>query len=130
MTPEMQNKLRRNLAKNAVAIIGDSRPVTEPKIKINNGPALAASGLGIVHVNHRDDGSGDRSMTIAFKQTGNLVEIATSIVHPQDTFNKKIGTSKAIEAFNAGKVIRLPIPNMWRKGSTVSHFVKTFFQMV
>lgn len=74
---------------------------------IDNGPLLAETGLRIVHVRKSRDGV--RDVTVAYKQLHNspLVEIATAITNPEDTFCKKLGTLRAVEHFQAGKTIMM-----------------------
>ena len=50
-----------------------------------------------------------RGMTLAFIPRSGRVEVATSVQHRNDSFTKKIGTKTAIEHFDAGKTVNLPI---------------------
>ncbi len=52
-----------------------------------------------------------RGMTVAFIPKNGRVEIATAIQHRNDNFTKKVGTKTAIEHFNAGKTVFLPVQN-------------------
>lgn len=76
---------------------------------INNTAILADNKLQVVHI--RNVAEGGRDMTIAFRPPHGKeynLEIATSIVHPRDSFDRKIGTKLAAEAFLAGRTIRVP----------------------
>lgn len=94
--------------------------------KINNAKALADTGLRIIHINKVD--TGGRSVTIAYKGTSALVEIATAVTHPDDVFTRKVGTQKAIEAFVAGRTIRVPVPRDWQ--GNVALFVQNLFAIL
>lgn len=50
-----------------------------------------------------------RGMTAAFVVKSGRIQIATSIQHRNDVFTRKLGTRTAIEHFNAGKTIDLPL---------------------
>jgi len=67
----------------------------------------------IIHIRpHRYvSGRVSRGVTVAFRVKKSRVEIATAVQHRDDDFTKKIGTKTAIEHFNAGKTIFLPIIN-------------------
>jgi len=93
--------------------------------KIDNTQLLADTGLSIVHVNNIGDDDKPRSMTIAYKGSDRLVEIATSVTHPQDRFCRKIGTKLAVENFQAGKKVRIAVPIFWQ--GQLNDFVKTLF---
>ena len=111
--------IQRNIARGA-AKLGLST-----KTKINNAKVLADNGLSIVHINRVGEG---RSMTIAFKGSRNIIEIATSITHPDDQFSRKVGTQKAVEAFLIGKKVRVPMPPFWQGEQAA--FIKTLFEIV
>lgn len=98
----------------------------EEKVKIDNTQILADTGLRVIHFNRID--FNDRSMTLAYKGTDRLVEIATAVTHPNDRFCRKIGTKTAVEAFLAGKTVRLPVPREWQ--GRVSEFLITVFSVV
>lgn len=74
-----------------------------------NGELLKANELRVMHFRPNRT---HRGFTIAYKRKNrNVVEIATSIVHTNDTFTKKVGTRLAVEAFVAGRTTYLPIPS-------------------
>lgn len=84
-----------------------AEPIKNVREKIDNSKIVdefRQIGGKILHV----QGS-NRSMTLAFIPKNGRVEVATSIVHRNDTFTKKIGTKLAIESFHSGKFIALPI---------------------
>lgn len=86
-----------------------------------------AAGGRILHINPtKRPGRKGRCMTIAFVPHNGRVEVATSITHRNDCFTKKIGTKLAIEHFQAGKTVFLPI-NV--KGCTQA-LAETFYWMV
>lgn len=77
---------------------------TEPDPR-NNGELLADHGLKLVHIRPENDFRG-RGMTVAFREVNkNVIEIATAIVHTNDTFTKKVGARLAIENFIAGRTV-------------------------
>ena len=76
--------------------------------------AFRARGGRIVHLQSFKGGHG---MTVAFIPKNSRVELATSVQHRNDSFTKKIGTMLAIEHFNAGKTIVLPL-NTGKHGIT------------
>lgn len=99
-------------------------PIT--KTKINNTQLLSDTGLSIIHINRVGFG---RSMTIAYKGTSKtMVELATAITHPDDTFSRKAGTKQAVAAFTAGRTIRVPVDAVWQ--GRVNEFIKTLFSMI
>jgi hypothetical protein len=105
---------------------GTNYPTLTTKVveKVDNGDLLKTHGLSVVHINRVGYG---RSVTVAFKSGKSTVQIATAITHPDDTFTKKIGTQKAVEAFLAGKVITVPLPALWQ--GHFAPFVKTLFEV-
>lgn len=82
------------------------------KEKIDNTQLLNDSGLRIRHIRKNGPGFPDscstRDLTVAYREGNSVIEISTAVVHPNDKFNKKMGTKLAIESFNAGKVVRIP----------------------
>lgn len=50
-----------------------------------------------------------RGGTVAFLIRGNRMELATALTHPNDTFARKFGTKTAIEHFEAGRTVFLPL---------------------
>jgi len=65
------------------------------------------NGGQIFHV--RPDKFGRRGTTFAFVQRGRRFELATAVQHSSDDFTKKLGTKTAIEHFNNGKTIFVPL---------------------
>jgi hypothetical protein len=122
MSNLVQYNLGQQIKNNAEKLFG--KP--EPAPRIDNGPLLAETGLRIVHFNRVEEGG--RSMTVAFKTTGSLVEVATAITHPSDAFTRKLGTKTAVEAFLAGKTVRIPMPKVWQGQSAT--YIKTLFEVV
>lgn len=84
-----------------------------PKVDpIDNSDAVEAfrqKGGRILHY----QGRRFKGVTIAFIRGGSTIEIATSVVHPSDVFTKKVGTKNAIERFNDGQTVVLPIFSNW-----------------
>lgn len=79
--------------------------LTQEEDTRNNGELLKAHGLKLVHIRPHND-FGGRGMTVAYKDANkNVIEIATAIVHTNDTFTKKTGARVAIENFVAGRTV-------------------------
>lgn len=82
---------------------------------IDNTELLASSGLRILHVRPYEFQFGSikqtvhNGMTLAYKINRRTIEVATAVCHRVDTFTKKVGTKTAIEHFQAGKTILVPI---------------------
>lgn len=103
ITPE---QIAANIAASALKKKGDNNP------PINNSEAVEAfrkKGGRILHY----QGRRFKGVTIAFIRGGKTIEIATSVVHPSDVFTKKVGTKNAIERFNDGRTVVLPIFSNW-----------------
>ena len=101
----MSNEANTNTSKNR----GTQAPPKKEKVRIDNTELVTtfrAEGGGIYH--RRPKGK-ERGFTVAYKLKGRRVTFATSVQHSADTFTKKIGTLKAIEAFHAGRVVTLPL---------------------
>jgi len=110
-------------------------PAKTPREKINNSGILADTGIRIMHFlpqygvyskdyyNHFPKVLRRRGMTVAYIATGGLVEVATAVCHPRDTFTKKVGTKLAVEAFLAGQTVLLPV----EKGVTPQNAVLRYF---
>ncbi len=84
------------------------KPRPEP---INNTELVTrfrAEGGQILHI-RPDNGTRLRGMTIAYKVKGRRVETATACQHGADDFTKKVGTKIAIQHFDEGKTVILPI---------------------
>jgi hypothetical protein len=93
---------------------------TAEEIVVNNGELLAFHDLKVVHI-HPSQYRKTRGMTIAYQQVNrNVLEIATSIVHPFDTFTKKTGTRLAVEAFVAGRTTYIPIRHEFDKNKAIN----------
>ena len=98
-------------------------PATPRPEPINNTELVAEfrrNGGNILHVrpNRVFDSERNRvivtkGVTIAFKKKGNRIVIASALQHTSDCFSKKIGTMLAIEHFEAGKVVSLPLRSTW-----------------
>lgn len=83
-----------------------AKPVKE---KIDNTALVEdfrAEGGQITHIHVRNPKA--RSMSLAFKDLGSRIELATSVTHRNDTFTKKIGTKVALEHFSSGKTVFIP----------------------
>jgi hypothetical protein len=102
-------------------ILTSPKAVAEPKV--NNGELLAKHGLQVMHFH---PGIGLPGMTVAYRvpfRSSNVLEIATAITHPNDTFTKKIGTRIAVEAFVAGRTAYVPIVHKKKPASlTLKHY--------
>lgn len=82
----------------------------------DNGKLLADNNLSVVHFGPATKISPrDRSFTVAFRPTGDLVEVAVSVVHPKDKFTRKIGTRTAVDKFLAGETIKIPVPRHFQR---------------
>ena len=82
----------------------------------DNGVMLLHHGLKVVHIYSQD--IPNVGMTVVYKTpegfNGNerdaqTFEVATSVCHPSDNFNKKKGTATAITNFLAGRTVTLPV---------------------
>jgi hypothetical protein len=125
MENEMSDAIMAGIQRNITRGIDKLGLVPIKKDKINNTQLLADTGLSIIHVNRVGYG---RSMTIAYKGSKTMIELATAITHPDDTFSRKAGTKQAVSAFTAGRTVRVPVDTVWQ-GRT-GEFVKTLFAMV
>jgi hypothetical protein len=79
--------------------------------------AFRAKGGRLLHIpaDKALNGRKRRGLTAAFIIKSGRIEIATGVQHRSDDFTKKVGTKTAIEHFNAGKTIHLPL-----RGKTVN----------
>lgn len=97
--------------------------ITKPvKEKIDNTALVEgfrARGGRILHINRNNQ----RNMTLAFIPKSNRIEVATAVTHSNDTFTKKIGTKTAIEHFNEGKTVFLPL----REKHVISELLGMFY---
>lgn len=75
--------------------------------------------LKLMHVRRLDG----RTVTVAYRCTGSIIEIASTICHPRDTFIRKVGSNRAVTNFAAGISIHVPRP---REGA-VAEFVRHIF---
>lgn len=66
-----------------------------------------AEGGGLFHIRPRRHE--DRGMTVAFKLKNSRLTFSTAVQHRSDSFTKKIGTKTAIEHFDAGQTVTIPI---------------------
>jgi len=92
------------------AVFMDPIVVAQPEPRIDNGALLESTGLRVRHF-HGPTLLGferSRSFTVAYRDTGNNLEIATAVVHPKDRFNRKTGTQLAVASFMAGNVVCVP----------------------
>lgn len=102
-----------------------TQPNPTPVAKSNNGELLKLHNLKIIHFRPTDHHPG---VTIAFQHTNkNVVEVATAVVHPFDTFTKKVGTKLAIENFIGGRTVFLPIRRDYGVRSTVMETLRFYF---
>jgi hypothetical protein len=98
-------------------------PVAKPKPEPIDNTALVeafrAEGGRILHIPSERSHGGRvyRGLTAAFKIKSGRIEIATGVQHRNDEFTKKVGTRTAIEHFNAGKTIHLPL-----RGKTIDFY--------
>lgn len=98
--------------------------LTEETDTRNNGELLEAHGLKLVHIRPNSDFTG-RGMTVAYRTLNkNVIEIATAIVHTNDTFSKKVGARIAINNFIAGRTVY--IRKLFRSEGAVSSIQATF----
>lgn len=71
-----------------------------------------AKGGLVVHIRPKRNpytGKWKRGGTFAFITKGSRMEVSSALQHSADSFSKKVGTKTAIEHFNAGKTIHLPL---------------------
>lgn len=72
-----------------------------------------ASGIKLVHVFNPDHPYG--GLTIAFKKTnpyaknGKMVTVAVSVCSDEDAFCRRVGAFYAIDNFNLGQTLQLPL---------------------
>lgn len=70
------------------------------------------AGIATVHIFDPDFPKG--GLTVAYRKAtpykaGAMVEVAVATCSDQDTFNKKLGTQLALDAFFSGTTIQLPL---------------------
>lgn len=83
--------------------------VKPEKVIINNTDAVQAFGAEGGRILHVRPSDGKRGITFAYKRKGGRVTFSTAVQHRHDDFTKKMGTKLALEHFNDGKVVSLPI---------------------
>lgn len=102
-----------------------SRPTFDKttKERIDNTGLLHDSGLRVIHI-RPNRALGGKGMTIAFEPTDKpVVKISTSLCKFGDTFCKKLGTKQAVENFQSGSFIRVPVD---RRFGVVSSIIAMF----
>ena len=94
---------------NQPAPVPSSKPIRE---KIHNTQLLLDSGLLVVHIRPGKGWTeaGRRGMTVAFERADrSAIRVATSLCKAGDVFCKKLGTKQAIENFQKGLTVFLPV---------------------
>lgn len=123
MTEEKITDTGKTLGELAKDIVTRPEAVAVPRI--NNAEIIKTHGLRIMHFRPTDHHAG---LTIAFKQSNrNVLEIATAVVHPFDTFTKKTGTKLAAENFVAGRTAFLPIRKEYGCRLTIHETLRFYF---
>lgn len=88
-------------------VVPAPKPKPDPIDNTELVEAFRALGGGILHLQPK---YGRRGITIAFvAHKSSRIEFATAVQHRSDTFTKKQGTKNAIEHFNNGQTVFLPI---------------------
>jgi len=92
----------------------------------DNGKLLADNNLRVVHFgpDYRISPK-DRPFTVAYRGLGDMVEVATAVVHPKDKFIRKLGTRTAVDKFIAGNTVKIPVPRHFQR--RYGFFVSTLF---
>lgn len=94
--------------------------------KIDNSRILADSNLHVIHFGPKwQTNPGDRPFTVAFRATGDILEVATAITHPKDNFVRKVGTRLAVEKFNNRETILIPVPKHFQR--RYAYFLRVLF---
>lgn len=91
-------------ANNIVDKKNDAKPVIDNTEAVK---AFHAQGGRILHIRPL---TGYRGMTFAFIRKGGRIQFSTAVQHRNDTFTKKVGTQLALEHFNAGQTVFMPVP--------------------
>jgi hypothetical protein len=100
-------------------------PETAKTPEPNNGEMLVKHGLRVMHFRPNEHQAG---MTVAYQQTNrNTIQVATAIVHPFDTFTKKVGTRLAIDNFVGGQTAYLPIRRAYGVRLGVTDTLRYYF---
>ncbi len=89
--------------------------------------------IGIVHVFNKYYPQG--GVTVAFKKSSEfnstrMVHVAVVTCSPHDTFNKRIGTRMALDAFLDGKTIMLPLLNSYERDDVNGAVKRAFERML
>ncbi len=85
-------------------------PAPKPKPPhIDNTALVTEFRDGGGHIFHLPPNKSRRGITFAYVQKGRRFELATAVQHSADDFTKKMGTKTAIEHFQSGKTIVLPL---------------------
>lgn len=95
----------------AAGIITPPQAVVKPiPVKTGNGALLERYDLQVRHFRGPTllGFPRGRDFTVAFRDNGSTIEFATSVVHPRDRFNRKIGTLLAITNFVNGQTVKVP----------------------
>lgn len=87
----------------------DNLPVRNVVEPINNTDIVEAFRANGGRLFHALPKGKRRGVTFAYIVKKSRIEIATGVQHRHDPFTKKVGTKNAIEHFNAGKTINLPL---------------------
>lgn len=113
------------LPEDAGRTLGDiAKDIITTDPKQDNGTLLAFHELCVMHFRPGFDLPG---MTVAYRPAhkgSNVVEIATAITNPCDTFTKKIGTRVAVEAFVKGRTVFIPV---MEKKKPITFTLKHYF---
>lgn len=84
-----------------------------PEDTRNSGELLVELGLKVIHFRPNTQyGRTLHGLTVVYKElhrNSNVIEVATAIVHPKDTFTKRTGVRLAVKAFVAGRTVCLPV---------------------
>lgn len=100
-------------------VIPPAKPKPEP---IDNSILVTefrAQGGKVLHFNPNEYGSArSRGMTVAFVVRSGHIELATAVQHRIDAFTRKMGTRTAIQHFQQGKTISLPLAS-YNKGHEI-----------
>jgi len=77
-----------------------------------------AEGVGIVHIFDKNNPKG--GLTVAFRKimpervSHNMVQVAVATCSLMDNFSRKIGTAMALNKFECGETIDLPLSSGWK----------------
>jgi hypothetical protein len=99
-------------------VIPAAKPKPDP---IDNSELVSdfrAAGGKLLHF-RPDERGRTRGMTVAFVIRSGHIELATAVQHRVDAFTRKLGTRTAIQHFQQGKTIALPLAS-YIKGHEIS----------